>query len=144
MGWHIDLVENTVKVTKAAALAILNNEGCTIAGVVRDYDFERPAEDFLGELLYEGKLQFNSDHMEHMDFVWEKEVIEALKASKAKGKITFSSADGDNRGQVWSYVFDGKGGFEYLKGTTKGLLAGKPLKKAKLTWWVDGKEVVAK
>ncbi len=41
-------------------------------------------------------------------------------------------------------MFDGKGGFEYLKGTTKGLLAGKPLKKAKLTWWVDGKEVVAK
>jgi len=142
MGWHINVVENTVKVTKEAALAILNSE-CEISGVIRDYDFKRPAKDFLDELVHKGKFRFNSDHLEHMDFVWEKEVVEALKASKAKGKITFSSNDGDNRGEVWSYAFDGKGGFEYLKGTTKGLLAGKPLKKAKLTWWVDDKEVVA-
>jgi hypothetical protein len=143
MGWFINEVENTVKVPRATALAILNSE-CEIAGVIRDYDFERPAEDFLGELLYEGKFQFNSDHMEHMDYVWEKGVIEALKAAKAKGTITFSSNDGDNRGQVWSYVFDGKGGFEYRKGTIKGLVKGTPMKKAKLTWYVDGKEVVAK
>lgn len=132
MGWHINVVTNTVKVSKAAAIAILDNEDNDIAGVIRDYDFERPAADFLSELLYDGKLNFNPDHMEHMDFVWEKGVIAALTEAKAKGEITFSSNDGDNRGQVWSYVFDGKGGFEHRKGTLKGLAQGKPMKKAKL------------
>jgi hypothetical protein len=41
--------------------------------------------------------------------------LRALTESKAKGKITFSSSDGDNKGQVWSYVFDGLGGFEYFR-----------------------------
>ena len=115
MGWHINLVENTVKVPKAAAVEILNSE-CDIAGVVRDYDFDRPAEDFLSELLYDSKFNFNPDHMEHMDFVWEEEVIAALKKHKAKGDIVFCSHDGDNKGKMWSYHFDGKGGYEHRSG----------------------------
>jgi len=117
MGWHINLVENTLKVPKAAALEILASEQNQIAGTLRDYDFDRSAEQFLGELVdRDGKFIFNSDHMEHMDFVWEDEVIAALKKHKAKGEVVFCSHDGDNRGQMWSYHFDGKGGYEHRSG----------------------------
>jgi len=116
MGWHINLVENTVKVPKAAALEILSNEACGIAGVIRNEDFDQPAENFLDELLHKGKFIFNSDHMEHMDFMHEDVVIDALKKHKAKGAIVFCSHDGDNRGQMWSYHFDGKGGYQHRSG----------------------------
>lgn len=117
MGWHINLVENTLVVPKKAALEILSSEENEIAGVLRDYDFDKPAEDFLRELVDgDGHLVFNSDHMEHMDFVWEESVIEALKKHKAKGDVVFCSHDGDNRGQMWSYHFDGKGGYEHRSG----------------------------
>lgn len=117
MGWHINLVENTLVVPREAALEILSSEGTNIAGVLRDYDFTAPAKRFLSELLDEDDhFVFNPDHMEHMDFVWEEDVIDALKRHKAKGDVVFCSHDGDNKGQMWSYHFDGKGGYEHRSG----------------------------
>lgn len=118
MGWHINLVENTLVVPRKAALEILENE-TNISWLIRDddYEFKRPAADFLKDLVdSEGHFIFNDDHMEHMDFVWEEEVIAALKRHKAKGDVVFCSHDGDNKGQMWSYHFDGKGGYEHRSG----------------------------
>jgi hypothetical protein len=120
MGWHINQIENTVKVPVAAALEILNNEDCEIAGVLRDYDFDRSAEDFVDSLIdSNGHFIFDSDHMEHMDFVWQNEVLEVLKKFKVKGDIIFNSTDGDNRGKAWCYRFDGNGNVKVLKSTVR-------------------------
>lgn len=133
MFWRISCAKNTVKVPIAAAVQILNSEDCQIAGVIRQYDFDVSAEQFLEDLVGpDGKFAFDSDHMEHMDFVWEEDVLGALKQHKAKGEISFLSNDGDNEGMAWTYAFDGNGGFEYRQGIVKALLAGKKLKKADL------------
>ena len=54
-------------------------------------------------------LMFISDHMEHMDYLWNESIINKLKEMKVKGDITFGSLDGDNAGDNWGYRFDGKG-----------------------------------
>jgi hypothetical protein len=75
------------------------------------------ARDVIAENSEVGaSLCFDSDHMEHMDFVWQKPIQKILKKHKVKGDICFSSDDGDNRGQSWGYRFDGKGGMVALKG----------------------------
>src|SRR5579863_3880705 len=64
----------------------------------------------LGGIINDGKLVFNYDHMEHMDYVWESEVLEVLCKYEVSGDICFTSHDGDNAGQEWGYRFDGHGG----------------------------------
>lgn len=93
MGWHIELLEDTVKVPKAA---------------VKDLDTWAQENDLIYEgdsLVRKGKLEFNPDHMEHMDYVWQEEFLEIAKKHKFNGDITFTSADGDNSGSNWGYRF---------------------------------------
>lgn len=90
MGWHISELENTVKISKAAEKAITKwaQETCDIDDVV-----------------YDGKLYFNSDYMEHMDFIWQDGFDALAKKFKLDGKICFGSLDGDNSGSFWGYRF---------------------------------------
>jgi hypothetical protein len=125
MGWHINLVENTVKVTKKVAVDIvrgrpdfvdfynyINDEG--------DIVCKGSEPDLVEQVISDGKLIFNSDHLEWMDFLEnDQRVVEALKKHKVKGDIIFCSHDGDNKGSAWCHRFDGKGGYELLVSTTK-------------------------
>lgn len=132
MCWHINLVTNELKVTKKMALDILSTD-CEISCLIRDYDMDAPVEGFLNRLVYQDKFLFDSDHMEHMDFLENDEkIVEILKKHKAKGDIVFCSHDGDNRGQAWCHRFDGQGGYELLTSTTKKMsFVTKPAKKLK-------------
>lgn len=107
MGWHISCLENTLKVTKKAAKEILK------VGVAEClYEFED-----LREVIDKNHhLIFNSDHLEHMDFLWMPEIQKILKKNKAKGKVRFCDMSGDWAGTWWSYEFDGKGKMKKAKG----------------------------
>ncbi len=111
MGWHINLERNTVKIDSGVALDLYR------CGADVCFSWEEECSfPMLEGIIYGGKLVFNSDHMEHMDYVWQPEVLAVLKKHRVKGDVCFSSNDGDNKGQRWGYRFDGEGGMVELKG----------------------------
>lgn len=104
--WSIALLENTVKINKKTA-----------------QDLFKESEETGEEIWYElksvapkGKLTFNSDHMEHMDFLTNDDLLDVLLRNKVNGRICFGSLDGDQVGEFWGYEFDGKGGVSNLQG----------------------------
>lgn len=106
MGWNIGLIENTVEVSKDIAKALAQYD----RGIQHGWS---DADDVT---LGMGKLYFNSDHMEHMDYLWDETVIRILCVYKVKGRICFGSLEGDNRGTFWGYEFDGEGNMHKLQG----------------------------
>ncbi|MFP5446682.1 MAG: hypothetical protein ACLGIY_24440 [Betaproteobacteria bacterium] len=50
-------------------------------------------------------LNFDEDSMEHMDFVWNDEVLAVLADAKVNGRVTFGSLEGNNAGEFWGYDF---------------------------------------
>lgn len=118
--WSISNIDNTVELTKEQAI-VLAHDKLYAKEIMGGYygDSENPTDEDLLEEFFderEGKyfLMFLSDHMEHMDYVWQLE--KKLKKLKVKGDITFASLDGDNAGSHWGYRFDGKGGMKTLTG----------------------------
>lgn len=92
MGWNISLIENTVKVSAQAQE--------TLHKLDNGYIFE---PDDCGALR--GKLEFNSDHMEHMDYLVHEDVRDALVAHGASGRVLFGDLEGDASGSFWGYEF---------------------------------------
>lgn len=119
MGWHIHEVKNDVVINKKIARELFDT--------LKRWDFGDPVteHDILdGGVAFTDsdgtlKLYFNSDDMEHMDFVWEEKAQEILKKHKVKGDICFSSGEGDNAGGAWGYRFDGNGGMVKLVAETQ-------------------------
>ncbi len=106
MSWSIGLVTNEVEISKACAKELFE---------VQDKD----------ELWYDvrdvtdsGRLTFNTDHAEHMDYLGsiDNRITDVLRKHKVKGDICFGSLEGDNDGSFWGYRFDGKGGMKTLTG----------------------------
>ena len=111
MSWSIHLVKNTVKISKAVA----KNLFAAQKSAADDGECEIWYE--LDEVAPDGYLEFNSDHMEHMDFLHSNnKIVDILKKAKVKGDICFADFEGDNSGNMWGYRFDGKGGMEHLTG----------------------------
>jgi len=110
MSWSISKMENTVKVTPKIAKELWKLQE---AGTIDELWY---GED---EVAYESHLNFNGDHMEHMDYIWRDEVQAILRKNKVKGDICFGSLEGDNAGRFWGYRFDGKGGMVELNGEIK-------------------------
>lgn len=118
MGWHINEVCNTVVINAKIAKELFEkaNDG--------RWDFGDPVTD--DDILDYGvafkdkdgtlKLYFNSDDMEHMDYLHDAGIQKVLKKHKVKGDVCFSSSSGDNAGTSWGYRFDGKGGMVPLSG----------------------------
>jgi len=105
MGWRIHVVVNTVDISRDCAEDILEN--ANDEGAWSDID----------DVCVDGKLHFNQDDMEHMDYLGNNDnVIPILKKHKVKGDVCFSSLEGDNAGENWGYRFDGKGGMRELVG----------------------------
>jgi len=105
--WSIAEMKNAVEVDKKCAKELFKLNPLDIW---RDID----------EVTYNGKLYFNPDHHEHMDFLSTSDrVIKILKKHKVKGDIWFGSLEGDNSGEFWGYRFDGKGGMKKLTGELK-------------------------
>lgn len=122
--WSISNLSNTVTFNKEQAVELSKTpEYLRVSGYHEYPEFETQAEmfeeffeyDYSLENPQEFSLLFNSDHMEHMDYVLK--VAEKLKEFKVEGDITFGSLNGDNSGSFWGYRFDGKGGIKKLKGS---------------------------
>ena len=104
--WHIHNVVNAVEITKKCAKDLFNAQE-DASGEWYDVD----------DVTHNGKLYFNEDRFEDMDYVWKEEYTKVLLKHKVKGDICFGSLEGDNAGQFWGYRFDGKGGIKELVGT---------------------------
>lgn len=107
MSWRINLIDNSLEITKKTAKKLFKESENQCDGLWYDKD------DVINE---DGFITFNSDHMEYMDYLWKEEYIKILIKDKAKGVVTFCDFDGDNYGTFWGYEFDGKGKFKKLKG----------------------------
>src|SRR6478609_10917370 len=95
MSWSIGCIKNTVEVSNEVATDIFYK----LVDELELYSVE--------DILDDGKLYFNNDHMEHMDYVWH--VDDALAKAGCVGEIAFASVEGDNAGDWWKYTFaDGK------------------------------------
>lgn len=127
MGWQIHLIKNTVKVSKDIAIDILKTDTVFAQNAKYGYfdlddgeempDLDNP--NLIGQVMEKGKLRFDPDHLEHMDYLEDPEIRVVLTAHKVKGEVVFCSHDGDNAGQAWGYSFDGKGGCVCLAGKVK-------------------------
>ncbi len=145
MGWSIAVLSNTVEISEECAeklWALDRTEYCQKCEKnfvpVGDTDKERYSFycydekhrkkylsytsgslwDSIEYITEDGKLSFNSDHMEHMDYLADSaEIVQVLTEHKVEGDICFGSLDGDNAGSFWGYRFDGKGGMKPLEGT---------------------------
>lgn len=106
--WTIACLVNTV---------LISNE-CRDDLFSEAQDYEEELWNDFDDIIDENShLNFNSDHMEHMDYLGSHDqVINILKRYNAEGDICFGSLEGDNAGSFWGYRFDGKGGMKYLKG----------------------------
>jgi hypothetical protein len=111
MSWRINLIKNTVKINSKIALELYQSD----AQIVSAWQDECTFPDLEGIISGEN-LVFNPDHMEHMDYIWEDEILNVLKRNRVEGDICFSSNDGDNKCKKWGYRFDGQGGMKNLKG----------------------------
>ena len=119
MGWHIALIKNDVKVSKKLAKEIwkattyVSDEVDSNGTKFDDYN---PYFDSEDSVTYGGFLNFNSDHMEHMDYLGnESKIVKILTKGKVSGEILFGSLDGDDNGEFWGYRWV-KGKFTKLKG----------------------------
>jgi len=96
MGWQINLVKNTLTIPEAAVADLKKLKAYELPWI-QDEDWEILDED--------GHLQFESDHMEHMDYMWDEGLWKVLKKYKVNGEVVFNSFEGDNRGSAWGYRF---------------------------------------
>lgn len=106
--WSIALLKNTLKVPPAARQELFQASEASGSEI---WYTEKAVTDS------KGIIQFNYDHMEHMDFLWNEEFQNILKAHCAKGSVRFGSLEGDNKGKFWGYYFDGKGGMRETYGS---------------------------
>jgi hypothetical protein len=101
MGWSISNQINDVIISDECAKDLF--VACPDAFNAYNEDI---SEEEQIDCVREGDvLFFDCDHMEHMDYVGNDEVLAVLLKHKVNGDIGFSSADGDNSGENWGYRF---------------------------------------
>lgn len=105
--WSIVEFENsTLKFTKAQAKKLFKIQKENGSSIWDDESYV---------LNSDGTLQFNPDHFEHMDYLSDPEIVDAIKKMCIRGRVLFAEHVG--RGQHWGHEFDGKGGYRRLVGT---------------------------
>lgn len=98
MSWLIGEMDNTVIITKKCEKD-LQKAAYKIGALYDPSDM----------IVEDGKIWFDPDSAEHMDFIDNDEILAVLEKHKVDGRITFGSLDGDNAGKFWGYDFnDGK------------------------------------
>lgn len=107
MSWRIALLENNIKVTSKVAKELFDLSEKNLSEIW--YSEEDVADE-------NDILQFNCDHMEHMDYLWNVDYQKILKKNKIKGRALFGDLDHDTFGEFWGYEFDGRGGMKLLEG----------------------------
>lgn len=90
MSWSIGLIFNTVELTDECSEAL-------------NVYAESQYEDCV--YAYDNRLEFDSDAMEHMDFLHDPEVLAILQEHNVSGTVRFASVEGDNSGTMWEHRF---------------------------------------
>lgn len=117
MGWSIALIQNTVVVPEEERMAVAKKL-IKVTDKFWDVDETISGVDAMNAVFYGGKLEFDGDDMEHMDYVTgNDEACAALAAAGATGRLTFGSLEGDNRGTFWGVEF-ASGHYRRLRATT--------------------------
>lgn len=107
MSWPIHCLVNTVRVSAKVARDIFKAPGAD------EFFYE------VGDVTYDGRLHFNSDHSEHQDYLAScKGIVRVLKKHKVKGRVEFLDIEQGEEpyGSWWCHEFDGKGGYRFLQG----------------------------
>lgn len=106
MGWYIQEGKNEVEISRKCAEELFEAQA-----------YEGELWDSADDVAPDGRLAFNADHMEHMDYLATNEAMVAVLCKhKVRGDICFESHEGDNAGEYWGYRFDGQGGMKPLVG----------------------------
>ena len=108
MGWHIEVMENQLRLSMAQAERLVD----LLESTWDEYpeylswlgDKAALVEFFGGE-----RLEFIDDFMEHMDYLRNEGMQAALVAVGARGFVTIGDFDGDNRGHAWTHDFTDEG-----------------------------------
>lgn len=106
--WSIACLQNNLKISKKCAKEL--HEESERQGDEMWFEVEDVTDEH-------GCVTFNSDHMEHMDFLNIEEYQNIIKQNNSKGTVKFGSLAGDNFGDFWGYEFDGAGNVKQLKGS---------------------------
>lgn len=106
MSWHVELLNNTVKISEECAAELFKAQ--------RSYTEIWWSPDEVRDS--KGIVTFNSDHYEHIDWIENSDLDAILKKHRVSGDITFGDLEGSATARFWGYRFDGKGGMVELKG----------------------------
>lgn len=93
--------QNTLKITRECAEELYFNG-------LHEYYWPEDDEDSRLRQVYDektGLIEFDTDAMEHQDFLFRDDVQDILEKHKASGEVLWTSADGDNCGSNWGYRF---------------------------------------
>lgn len=104
MSWTVHVIDNTITVDESAQVSL---EALPVHG-------DMFADGYGG--VSRGKLLFDDDAMEHIDYLCNPEIRDVLIAHGASGRVTFGALEGDNSGSFWGYEFS-PGNCQLLKGT---------------------------
>ena len=90
MGWSINTAVNELKIPKEYQSRL-----------------EEVADENYHSIFFDSDdtIGFDSDAMEHMDFLHESWAQEIILESQANGIVVFGSLEGDNAGDFWGYDF---------------------------------------
>lgn len=96
MGWQVNVLENTVTF-----------EGHVVAEQLQDY-LSQEHDVTVNEPNKDGKyeLDFDSEAMEHIDYMLDDEVQKLLKDGRANGRVCFGQVEGDGGPSQWGYEFE--------------------------------------
>lgn len=111
MGWKIACLENTAKVPFDHVPEVAR---AVVGGSENFYYVEDDVPNAAVEAVFgymngkreEKTLMFDTDDMEHMDYITGNERgLKAMAAAGVTGRILFGSLEGDNFGKFWGVEF---------------------------------------
>lgn len=115
MGWNVGVLEENVKISKSK----VKKANAELAKYI-EYGYGGLFDEDTGELVIDYDAQEHIDPIQQLS----DDTILVLLKYKPKGKLLFSSSEGDNKGDAWGYEFDGKGGVKYLDREVKWVVTG--------------------
>lgn len=129
MAWQLTLVDKDMSLTQAQAKALVAELKAAQWVELDTY------LDWLGDeadlVKFFAEVDFIDDFMEHLDYLNDATMQQALARVGARGHVTFADFEGDSRGSAWTHLFT-QDGYTYTFGKAKQLVDGKmPEKVAK-------------
>lgn len=121
--WRIDVLENSIALTQEQAeklVGILEKTWGDYGIYLDAHESKEALVEFFGADV----IEFDSECMEHMDYLHDPDMQAALVAVGARGFATLGDFQGDNAGYAWTHEFT-DAGYVYSVGKFRELVNGK-------------------